>query len=186
VHPPTCFPLERVIPPEGADIGWLSLPGGTVISTMAPLMNMNQEVFGDDVDIFRPERWLNQDPEQLKIMERTFFTVSLPFKLSITLFETWLAFCELTSLLLLLESPLTYFSLAQFGHGARSCIGKNIALLEISKLIPQILRQFKIAWTSSEKDWQLSSFWFCKQSNVILTFMKREGPVTNSGMPVYN
>jgi cytochrome P450 len=79
VHAPTCFPLERVVPPEGAEISGYSLPGGTVIGTMAPLMNKNKEVFGNDVDAFRPERWLNQDPEQLKIIERTFFTVSLNF-----------------------------------------------------------------------------------------------------------
>ncbi|ETI22773.1 hypothetical protein G647_06849 [Cladophialophora carrionii CBS 160.54] len=31
-----------------------------------------------------------------------------------------------------------------FGHGARECIGKNIAILEMTKLVPQLLRHYQI------------------------------------------
>lgn len=75
LHAPTCFPLERIVPAEGTQIGGYFVPGGCVISTMAPLMNKNKDIFGTDAEEYRPERWLNQDPERLKLMERTFLTV---------------------------------------------------------------------------------------------------------------
>ena len=31
----------------------------------------------------------------------------------------------------------------QWGYGAHVCLGKNIALLEINKVIPQILKSFR-------------------------------------------
>ena len=76
LHAPTCFPLERVVPPEGLNISGHFIPANTIVGTTAPLMNMNREVFGSDVDLFRPERWLDNDAERKKLMNRTFFTVS--------------------------------------------------------------------------------------------------------------
>jgi cytochrome P450 len=37
----------------------------------------------------------------------------------------------------------------QFGMGSRTCIGKNISLLEIYKLVPSMLRRFEVGHTSS-------------------------------------
>ena len=34
------------------------------------------------------------------------------------------------------------FLLEQFGAGSRTCLGKNISLLEINKVLPQIVRNF--------------------------------------------
>jgi cytochrome P450 len=33
----------------------------------------------------------------------------------------------------------------QFGMGSRTCIGKNISLLEIYKLVPSVLRSFEVS-----------------------------------------
>ncbi|KAH7161064.1 cytochrome P450 [Dactylonectria macrodidyma] len=52
----------------------------------------------------------------------------------------------------------------QFGGGSRTCIGKNISLCEIHKLIPQLLRSFDIELT--EREWTTHNFWFHKPSNV--------------------
>ena len=43
----------------------------------------------------------------------------------------------------------------QFGAGARTCIGKNVSLLEVYKLVPSFLRRFEVccAWS-----W---SWWIC-------------------------
>lgn len=78
IHPSNCYPLERVVPPAGAQISGHYIPAGTVVSIMAPVINRVKSVFGEDADDFRPERWLEASTEQLKIMERTFFTVSDP------------------------------------------------------------------------------------------------------------
>ena len=32
----------------------------------------------------------------------------------------------------------------QFGAGSRTCIGKNISLLEVYKLVPSFLRRFEV------------------------------------------
>lgn len=78
VHPSNCYPLERVVPNEGAMVCGHFLPGGTIVSMMAPVINRAKNVYGEDADDFRPERWLEADTETLKAMERTFFTAGLP------------------------------------------------------------------------------------------------------------
>ena len=76
VHPSNCYPLERVAPPGGAQICGHYIPTGTTVGMMASVINRAQGIYGDDADNFRPERWLEADTEQLKAMDRTFFTVS--------------------------------------------------------------------------------------------------------------
>ncbi|QKX60212.1 uncharacterized protein TRUGW13939_07355 [Talaromyces rugulosus] len=50
-----------------------------------------------------------------------------------------------------------------FGAGSRTCIGKNISLLEMTKLLPQIVRQFDFI-PAGDSQWTTSSGWFVKQS----------------------
>ncbi|KAL4892892.1 cytochrome P450 [Aspergillus ambiguus] len=49
-----------------------------------------------------------------------------------------------------------------FGAGSRTCIGKNISLLEMSKVIPQLYRKFEIRLADSG-DMLTSEDWFVKQ-----------------------
>ena len=56
----------------------------------------------------------------------------------------------------------------QFGGGDRSCIGKNISILEVTKLVPQVLRKFKLEWASPEKDWVVESYFVAKQKGVVM------------------
>src|ERR1700761_6629518 len=77
IHPGVAFPLERYIPPEGATICGIDLPGNTNISATAAVIHMNKEVYGADADQFRPERWIEASPEQLKHMDRSFLAVRL-------------------------------------------------------------------------------------------------------------
>ena len=76
VHPGVGFPLERFVPPEGAEICGRTLPGGTNVSISAPVIHHNKEIYGQDANIFRPERWLEASCEELKAMDRYFFAVS--------------------------------------------------------------------------------------------------------------
>jgi cytochrome P450 len=46
-------------------------------------------------------------------------------------------------------------TLFQFGAGARTCIGKNISLLEMYKLVPAFLRRFEVRFDDPTKDWKL-------------------------------
>lgn len=171
MHPSLCFPLERVTPPEGATVCGYNLPGGVIIGMQAPIINRNKDIFGDDADVFRPERWLESDPERLKIMDRTFFTVSLSLSriLCLVLHEK-----EEKEI----HSPiLTYMLQMQFGHGSRACVGRNIATLEIAKFVPEIFRRFDVEWAEPGVDWTLYAVWFYKQSNLKFRWKSRE-PVT--------
>jgi cytochrome P450 len=51
-----------------------------------------------------------------------------------------------------------------FGMGSRTCIGKNISLLEISKLVPQLLRRFNLVLDEelSRHEWRTLNRWFVK------------------------
>lgn len=42
------------------------------------------------------------------------------------------------------------FNPVQFGAGHRSCLGKNISLLEIYKVVPTLLRRFDVSTLSPE------------------------------------
>ncbi len=53
-----------------------------------------------------------------------------------------------------------------FGMGSRTCIGKNISLLEVNKLVPQVLRRFDLSFGGrlgeEGKEWRTLSRWFVK------------------------
>lgn len=108
LHPAAGGTLERVVPPPGINILGEQIPGGTIVGCNAWVIHRRPEVFGDDIDTFRPERWLEASPEKLKEMKAAMF---------------------------------------QFGAGARTCIGKNISLLEIYKLVPSFLRRFEVSYS---------------------------------------
>ncbi|KAM0425684.1 hypothetical protein ACHAPT_008931 [Fusarium lateritium] len=49
-----------------------------------------------------------------------------------------------------------------FGAGPRSCIGKNISILEMSKAIPQIVQNFNIELQPQGISWKHECWWFVK------------------------
>lgn len=51
-------------------------------------------------------------------------------------------------------------SMFVFGAGSRICIGKSIALVEIYKLVPEILRRYTITLAHPEKDWAVTGCWY--------------------------
>lgn len=68
--------FPRVVPPEGdtAPIGdgkTVFLPGGTMIAPSSVAMHYNPEVYGDDAEVFRPERWFESDKATLEKMKQT-------------------------------------------------------------------------------------------------------------------
>ena len=59
-----------MVPPEGDVFKNHRIPGGTFIGLNAWGTQLD-EVFGDDPEIFRPERWLIDDQTRRKAMLRT-------------------------------------------------------------------------------------------------------------------
>lgn len=60
-----------------------------------------------------------------------------------------------------------------FGAGARTCLGKNISHLEMSKLVPQLLRRFDFELSDPSKEWKLHDFWFVRQTGLICKVKRR-------------
>ncbi|KAI0407031.1 cytochrome P450 [Xylaria palmicola] len=69
VFTPGSFPMERLVPAGGAVIAGMYFPEGTSVGCMPATVHLNKRVFGDDADVFRPERWLTDDREKLRLME---------------------------------------------------------------------------------------------------------------------
>lgn len=58
-----------------------------------------------------------------------------------------------------------------FGGGARTCVGRNIAWMEMSKLIPTLFQRYNLELTDPTAEWSIQSWWFAVQTglNVRLT-----------------
>lgn len=61
----------------------------------------------------------------------------------------------------------------QFGGGSRTCIGKNISLLEIYKLVPTLLRKYSFELTNPDEEWTLHNSFFVHQSALNLKLRRR-------------
>ncbi|KAI0803957.1 cytochrome P450 [Xylaria sp. FL0064] len=68
---PAAFMLDRDVPPEGMTIRGHHVPGGTVVGTSPWAIHLAREVWGADVEEFRPERWL--ECEDAGTLKRFFF-----------------------------------------------------------------------------------------------------------------
>ena len=110
------LPLERVVPETGFTFpDGRFAPGGTIVGANPYVILRDEGVFGDDVDSFRPERWLQRDGEstgdfngRVRKMRETGEFV--------------------------------------FGAGSRICLGKNLVLLEISKLVATLYALFDVSF----------------------------------------
>jgi cytochrome P450 len=163
-HPAAGLPLERVTPPAGITVNGHFLPGGTIVGCSPWTVHLDESVFGEKTDHFKPERWLDVPNDKKAEMNNCLFT---------------------------------------FGAGSRTCIGKNISLLEIHKLVPAVLQRFEVCvafqnrlficplllvrptiadtlccfqvtLTNPEMPWKLHNAWFVKQSGLYVRLKTRK------------
>ncbi|KAI5859518.1 cytochrome P450 [Durotheca rogersii] len=133
VRPAVGLNITRLVPPEGVEIEGRHLPGGTRLALNGWVLHRDREIFGQDADFFRPERWL-EDPEDARIMERY---------------------------------------MVQFGGGAHVCIGRNLALLEINKVIPRLLRDFKFELVYPKRELKAKATFFVVQEGLEVYISRR-------------
>lgn len=75
LHPATGLPLWRVVPEGGAEICGQFFPGGTTVGLNTWVAHYNEDVFGPDAKVFRPERWIENDEEEIKRMDAYYLPV---------------------------------------------------------------------------------------------------------------
>lgn len=81
VRPAVGLNITRMVPPEGAELDGIKFPGGVSLAVNGWVLHRDRATFGEDADVYRPERWLG-DPEEARRMERYMFQVSLTVVLS--------------------------------------------------------------------------------------------------------
>ena len=64
--------LPRYVPPGGAEICGRFFPGGYKVQVNQTVLHRNKEIFGEDANDFRPERWLDSDEDTIKRMNKYF------------------------------------------------------------------------------------------------------------------
>jgi cytochrome P450 len=73
--PPLTGDRRKVAPPQGWRVGNKFIPGGTEVGQCIWGLRRDTKTFGNDAESFRPERWLEAGPEEVKNMEAATFTV---------------------------------------------------------------------------------------------------------------
>ncbi|KAK4234750.1 cytochrome P450 [Achaetomium macrosporum] len=121
IWPPVRNILPKDVPP-GGDMVMVQgkpvfLPGGVDIGVSTLAMHRDKKVYGEDADMFRPERWFEPDQERLAVMTRV--------------------------------NNLT------FGYGRWECLGKNVAQMELNKVIFELFRRFDLAIANPPKPWEI-------------------------------
>ena len=139
IGPAVGLAIYRKVPGLGTEINGTFVPGGTELAVNAHVLHKDKEIFGDDADVFRPERWLaregnEKDEARIKNMDRHMF---------------------------------------QFGGGAHVCIGRNLAILEMNKVLPQLLRRYRFELAYPGRPMKKNSTFFVVQEGLEVKFEKR-------------
>jgi cytochrome P450 len=71
IIPPAGGAFYKTVPPEGDVIDGKFVPGGMQIGSSPLGIHHDKKTFGEDADVFRPERWLEADPGRLALMTKT-------------------------------------------------------------------------------------------------------------------
>ncbi|KAI0539686.1 cytochrome P450 [Xylaria digitata] len=64
LHPSISFPLERVVSEAGLEVEGILIPPGTRVSMNPWVVHRQVGPYGDDPDVWRPERWLCGEEEK--------------------------------------------------------------------------------------------------------------------------
>ncbi|KAI1334087.1 pisatin demethylase [Xylariaceae sp. FL0016] len=129
--------LSKTVPPGGDFVAGYYLPGGTEIGIDGWGMLRSKEYWGDDAELFRPERWLLADERQRQEMSETLEVL--------------------------------------FGYGKYKCLGRGVALTELNKVLPELLRRYHFSIidpTAPIKKMHSAAFWLMKDFWV--TIARRE------------
>ncbi|KAI8931651.1 hypothetical protein NX059_011300 [Plenodomus lindquistii] len=84
------IPSERVVPEGGRTIGGVFIPAGTIVAVNTSGMYIDETIWGPDVDVYRPERWLEASEEQRFKMNRANLLFSTGKRMCLGMNIAWL------------------------------------------------------------------------------------------------
>ncbi|KAH8898228.1 cytochrome P450 [Thozetella sp. PMI_491] len=142
--PPVSMPLERYVPKEGYQLSnGRFLPAGVAIGVNPYVISRNREIYGDDADEFRPERWLRDEGAET---EEEF------------------------------QKRLGAMNSADlgFGAGSRTCIGKNLGLVQVYRVLATLVSLYDFELVDQSKDWKVVGCnWFPQQQGINVKARRR-------------
>lgn len=98
----------KAVPPQGDTIDGKHVPGGTLIAPNFWTTGRNRALFGEDAEVFRPERWLEADAAAAATGDRE------------------------------RRAEMRRVAELAFGYGRWGCAGKMIAFLELNKVFVEV------------------------------------------------
>lgn len=149
VHPGVCMLLERYVPAPGFALpDGRFVPAGTAVGINPYVAGRNAGVWGDDPDAYRPERWLRgHAPGAPGETEDE-------YKLRLRRFNA----ADLT-----------------FGGGSHICIGRNLAMLEVYKIVATIVQRYHVELADPAQEWKVTNSWFTRQEGLVCRLRLRSG-----------
>ncbi|KAK1511856.1 hypothetical protein CTAM01_00786 [Colletotrichum tamarilloi] len=130
IFPPVAGLMAKQAPPEGDTWNGVFIPGGTRVGWSSWAMFRRPDVFGDDADEFRPERWLAGQGEDAKEEDGTAGAA-----------EKKLREMEATIELI-------------FSYGRYQCLGRPVALMELNKVLFELLRRLELTICDPLDPWK--------------------------------
>ena len=117
IFPIVGSPLFRRVPRVGAQVQGHWIPGGTEIGFSQWAVGRNRDIWGEDADEFRPERWLDDiSAEEWRVRDAG------------DIF---------------------------FGSGIMMCTGRNVAHMELHKIVCEFFRRFEVEVVNPVQPWKL-------------------------------
>lgn len=139
----------------GDTIAGFELPEGTKVATGAAIYAMcrSRLVYGEDADVFRPERWLEaEEAARLETLQLN----SLEEKEGMMTGEVGEAGRRLKEM----ETTLGLI----FGHGQFECVGRKLAMMQMNKVVAELVRRYDFTVLNPMRP--------CKVENALMWFVK--------------
>ncbi|PPJ61074.1 hypothetical protein CBER1_07410 [Cercospora berteroae] len=158
MYPPVTGLLAKRVPGDGVRIDVDGeekfVPGGTQIGWNSWGMMRHEEIFGEDVEIFRPERWLplrsnkGSGPDEAAHVKKERERIA-------RMTET-VGLC--------------------FGYGRFGCLGRGVAMMELNKAILETLLRFNLQPCRLDKpfDEMVVGFYVHTNMNFVVTERKND------------
>jgi len=134
----------KEVPPEGDTVEGVFLPGGTWLGCNMYSMMRRKDLWGDDSEQFRPERWLDAAAEEKTDGGERFRNM-----------------CNLVDL--------------GFGSGRFQCLGKPMGLMEMNKVIVEMMRHFDFAAVNPERPVDVGGYLMYLIKGQLLRFERKGG-----------